>query len=68
MKLKSNLLDIEVIYQTTTAKAVCIRETEDAPDVWLPLSEVEVEPDEPRRGQAVTLTGPDWLLQEKGLI
>lgn len=65
--VKSDLIDIEVIYQTRTERAVCVREIEDGEDVWLPLSQVEV--DGPfRRGGTVTLTGPERLLTEKGLL
>ena len=35
---RSNLIDLQVIYQTSTERAVCVRETEDGPDVWLPMS------------------------------
>ena len=31
---RSDLADLQVIYQTRTERAVCIRETEDGPDVW----------------------------------
>lgn len=65
---RSDLVDLQVIYQTSTERAVCVRETEDSPDVWLPLSEVEIEPLSPRRRDVVTLTGPEWLMTEKGLI
>lgn len=68
---RSNLIDLSVIYQTRTERAVCVRETEESPDVWLPLSEVEVYRDDelpPRRHDVVTLTGPEWLLTEKGLL
>lgn len=68
---RSTLIDLTVIYQTATERAVCIRETDDGPDVWLPFVEVEVYRDDeatPMRGDVVTLTGPEWLMQEKGLI
>ena len=68
---RSDLADIQVIYQTRTERAVCIRETEDSPDVWLPWSEVEVYRDDeatPMRGDVVTLTGPEWLMVRKGLL
>ena len=65
--MRSDLIDIEVIYQHATERAVCVRETEDGPDVWLPLSAVEVEGDM-RRGRVVTLTGPERLLTDKGLL
>ena len=61
---RSPLIDLTVIYQTRTERAVCIRETEDG-------SEVEVYRDDeaqPFRGDVVTLTGPEWLLTEKGLL
>ena len=68
---RSDLADLSVIYQTRTERAVCIRETEDALDIWLPWSEVEIYREDkatPMRGDVVTLTGPEWLMQEKGLI
>ena len=68
---RSALIDLTVIYQTSTERAVCIRETEDGPDVWLPWSEVEVYRDDearPARGDVVTLTGPEWLMMDKGLL
>lgn len=64
--------EISAIYQTETPNAVCVREVEDGPDVWLPKSEIEVEPDIPslplERGAVVTVTGPEWLLEDRGLI
>ena len=65
---RSNIIDIQVIYQTSTPRAICVRETEGGSDVWLPHSEVEIEPLSPRRRDVVTLTGPEWLLIDKGLI
>ena len=68
---RSDLADLSVIYQTSTERAVCVRETEDSPDVWLPLSEVEFYRDDearPFRGDVVTLTGPEWLMVRKGLL
>lgn len=41
--MRSNLHDIEVIYQHATERAVCVRAAEDAEDVWFPLSQVEIE-------------------------
>ncbi len=65
--MRSDLHDIRVIYQTETAAAVCIRETEDGADVWIPWSQCEV--GSPRyRGQVVTLTAPEAVLTEKGLL
>jgi hypothetical protein len=72
--MKSDLHDIKVIYQHHTDRAVCIRETEGGPDIWIPLATCEVEPDladtfrRPQRGDIVTLTAPERVLNEKGLI
>ena len=69
--MRSDLTDITVIYQHQTERAVCVREAEDSPDVWLPLSAVEIEREgggDLRRGCVAALTGPEWLLEEKGLI
>lgn len=64
--------EIEAIYQAETPIGVCIRETEEAPDVWLPKSAVEIEPANEalplERGAIVTITAPEWLLMKEGLI
>lgn len=68
---RSDLADIQVIYQTRTERAVCVREVEDSPDIWFPLADVEVYRDDdlpPSRGEVVTLTGPEWLMVRKGLL
>lgn len=66
------ITEIEVIYQTETPIAVCVRAEEDSPDIWLPASQVEVEPTVPslplERGSIVTVTAPEWLLEDRGLI
>lgn len=75
--MKSDLYDVEVIYQTRTpVGGVCVREAEDGPDIWLPASQVQIAPGDadlfsrgaPRRGGLAILTAPEWLLREKGLI
>lgn len=69
--MKSDLVDIEVIFQTHTLNGLCVRETEKSPDVWLPRSEVEIEAKgggNLRRGDVGILTGPERLLIEKGLL
>lgn len=66
--MRSDLCDVQVIFQHQTEKAVCVRETEDGEDVWLPLSTCEIEPSDPRRGQVITLTAPERTLIGKGII
>ena len=69
--MRSDLHDMDVIFQHRTPAAVCVRETEKSEDVWIPLSLVEIEPktgDTLRRGCVATLTAPQNILKEKGLI
>lgn len=64
--MKSDLHDIEVTYQTETEKAVCIR-GDDGADVWIPKASCEID-GERRRGGVVTMTAPERVLIEKGLV
>lgn len=72
--MKSDLHDIEVIFQHKTERAVCVRETEDGKDIWIPLSLCEIAPRETdllgglARGRVAVLTAPEGVLSEKGLI
>ena len=64
--------EIAALYQRETTVAVCVREVEDGPDIWLPASQVEIEPENEAiplaRGSVVTVTAPEWLLMDRGLI
>ena len=66
--MKSNLIDISVQFQHQTEKAVCIRETEDGPDIWIPKSRCEILQSDPRRGHYVLLTTDETTATEKGLV
>jgi hypothetical protein len=72
--MRSDLHDVTVIYQTRTEKAVCVRETETSPDIWIPASQCEVAPVEGdmfgalSRGRPCILTAPERVLTDKGLI
>lgn len=72
--MRSDLHDIPVIYQHRTERAVCVRETEDGPDIWIPLSQCEIAPRDSdllgglARGRVAILTAPERVLMEKGLI
>jgi len=64
---KSDLIDVAVIRHAETEKAILVSETEDKKDaVWLPKSQIEVENDGHKN--FVTVTLPEWLAKEKGLI
>lgn len=61
---KSDLVDLELIVVRHSALAVLVKDTELAEPVWLPKSQIEVDPG--ATGVAwVTL--PKWLAVEKGL-
>lgn len=65
--MKSNLHDIEVIFQHATDRAVCVRFDEDSDDTWIPLSQCEID-GERLRGGIVSLTAPQSILEERGLV
>jgi hypothetical protein len=65
--MKSNIIDIDVQFRHQTDGAVCVGETEDGPDIWIPHSRCEIYPQTPVRGQYITLTSDDATLTEKGL-
>lgn len=66
--MKSDLVDISVQFQHQTDAAVCIREVEDGPDIWIPKSRCEIEQTDPRRGHYVLLTTDEAMATDKGLI
>lgn len=64
--MKSNIIDIDVHIHITTERAVLVSETGDRDAAeWLPLSQVEIEMTGPA---AASLSIPEWLAQERGLI
>jgi hypothetical protein len=64
---KNELTDIEVFVHHRTASAALVSDDGDDDNaVWLPLSQIELDPDVDRG--KTTLTGPTWLLQSKELI
>lgn len=63
--MRSNIIDVHVLIQHETEKAVLVRGDEEADPVWLPKSQIELESLGAGLG-IVTL--PEWLAQERGLI
>lgn len=60
---------LEVIFQTITKNGgLCVKAEEGGKDIWLPASMVDIYPPNPAHGAVVTLTGPEKLLIEKGLL
>lgn len=65
--MRSNIVDLTVIYHHETEKAVLVSDAEGSDKVWLPKSQIEIEGDR-SRGSIVTITLPEPLATEKGLI
>lgn len=61
------VVDIEVLVQARLPKAIRVRLHEDASGVWLPLSQIEVDPEDVVSGKA-TITVPIWLAEREGLV
>lgn len=66
--MKSDIVDISVQFQHQTEEAVCVREIEGGPDIWIPKSRCEIQKTDPRRGHYVLLTTDETTASEKGLI
>lgn len=65
---RSDLIDLEVYVRRETDAAWGIADP-DKPGgiIWLPKSQCEIDGGEPPT-KAATLTAPEWLLIEKGLV
>jgi hypothetical protein len=68
--MRSDLVDLLLFEHHRTAAAILVSDTGEAKDaVWLPLSQIEITPTPSRSGGSeVTVTGPEWLLHDKGLL
>lgn len=66
--MKSNVTDVEVRLHHETEKAVLVSDTGIKADaVWLPKSQIEICPSVVIEGE-YTVTLPDWLAEDKGLV
>jgi len=63
--MRSTVTDLSLIVVRHTAQAVLVKETEGDDPIWLPKSQIETEHDD--TGYC-TVTVPDWLAEEKGLV
>jgi hypothetical protein len=64
--MKSDLIDIDVECTARTEKAVLVHTGDKTEAVWLPLSQCEIAPSGFPGIETVTL--PEWLALDKGLI
>jgi hypothetical protein len=63
--MRSNLIDVELNLHAETEKAVAVSDTGDSKDVvWLPKSQIELDVHK----DTITVTMPEWLAKDKGLI
>lgn len=66
--MRSDLIDIEMMIHAETEKAVRVSDDGDRENaVWLAKKHVEFERDI-EIGRRQTLTMPQWLAEEKGLV
>lgn len=64
---RSDLCDLNVVIVATTPRAAKLKTAfRDCKPVWLPLSQIELAANED--GKTHTLTAPEWLLIENGLV
>ena len=66
--MTSKIIDIDVVFGHKTERAIGVTGEEGGKDlIWLPLSQVEVSGN-CHYGSVITLTGPEKLFLDKGLI
>ena len=66
MMADQRIIDIECFKHAETDKAILISDNGDEEHaVWLPKSQIEIEGDQ---DDILTVTLPEWLAMEKGLI
>lgn len=64
--MKSDIIDITVEKLHETASAVLVTATVADKGVWLPKSQIEIEPAD--TGGLYVVALPEWLAVEKGLV
>ena len=66
--MRSNIIDAEAVYAAKTERAIGVAKEEGGKELaWFPLSQVEIS-GECIYGQVITLTGPEQLFIDKGLV
>lgn len=66
--MKSNIVDLELIWHHETEKALLVTADEEAEPVWLPKSQIEIEEGERLRGFLIVISMPEPLAVEKELV
>lgn len=60
------LVELEVYVIAKTERAVLVTDSDKKDATWLPLAQVELTPSEKKA--VYTLSVPEWLAQDRGLI
>ena len=67
--MRSNIIDLELVWHHETQNAVLVACDEQAEPVWLPKSQIDIDDDEPKiRGFLVVVSLPEPLAVEKELV
>jgi hypothetical protein len=67
--MTDRLETISMTYHATSVKAVLLsNDGLKKNGVWLPLSQIEMDPFDPSPNNIVEVTGPEWLFKKNGLI
>jgi len=65
----NELIDVEDLTFVRSSDAAILVEDPDGDEVWLPKSEIAWPEDAgAERGDSITVTMPEWLAEDKGLI
>lgn len=66
------MVTIELEFQTHNWTSICVRETdtEDARELWLPVSQIKLgqELNEYGRGEIIQVEMPQWLAEDRRLV
>lgn len=67
--MKSQIVDLELLWHHETPKAVLVSSDEEAEPVWLPKSQIDIDDDEVKiRGFLVVVSMPEALAVEMELV
>ncbi len=63
-------VELELEYVQHSRSRLSILVNDGGPNVWLPLSEIEIEENSPdlKQGDLITVWVPEWLATEEGLV
>ena len=66
---RSEKITLQMIYKKQTSEALLVEDDEGLiGEVWLPLSQIEVDLDGLEMGDQVEVTMPQWLARERDLV